>query len=132
MLKVMIVEDNDLNMKLFRDLLRSESLDVVETQDGNLAYELACNEKPDLILMDIQLQGISGYDVVHRIKQDDSIRHIPIIAVTAFAMKDDEERILASGCDAYIAKPISIASFMETIHHYLNHSATSRTQGGNA
>ncbi|MCH2038859.1 MAG: response regulator [Rickettsiales bacterium] len=122
--KVMIVEDNELNMKLFRDLLTSETFTVIETQDGKVAYELAKREIPDLILMDIQLQGISGYDIISSMKDDDDLKHVPIIAVTAFAMKDDEERILSSGCDAYISKPISITAFMDTVHKYLSETLT--------
>ena len=120
----MIVEDNELNMKLFRDLLTSETFTVIETQDGKVAYELAKREIPDLILMDIQLQGISGYDIISSMKDDDDLKHVPIIAVTAFAMKDDEERILSSGCDAYISKPISITAFMDTVHKYLSETLT--------
>lgn len=120
----MIVEDNELNMKLFRDLLTSETFTVIETQDGKVAYELAKREIPDLILMDIQLQGISGYDIISSMKDDDDLKHVPIIAVTAFAMKDDEERILSSGCDAYISKPISITAFMDTVHKYLSETIT--------
>lgn len=114
----MIVEDNELNMKLFRDLLTSENYHVVETHEGKKAYDLADKEKPDLILMDIQLQGISGYEVIEQIKAHDHLCAIPIIAVTAYAMKNDETKILASGCDAYISKPISITNFMETIEKY--------------
>lgn len=120
----MIVEDNELNMKLFRDLLTSETFTVIETQDGKVAYELAKKEAPDLILMDIQLQGISGYDIISNMKNDCDLKNVPIIAVTAFAMKDDEERILSSGCDAYISKPISIAAFMDTVHKYLSETIT--------
>ena len=122
--KIMIVEDNELNMKLFRDLLTSETYTVIETQDGKIAYELAKREKPNLILMDIQLQGISGYEIITRMKEDSEIKTIPIIAVTAFAMKDDEERILATGCDAYISKPISITTFMDTVQKYISEEIT--------
>lgn len=117
--KVLIVEDNDLNLKLFRDLLEANGYITVETKEGLNATDLVRREKPDLILMDIQLPEISGLDVTRKIKADKSICDIPIIAVTAFAMKDDEEKILRAGCEAYISKPISIVSFLETIKRFL-------------
>ena len=113
--RILIVEDNDLNLKLFRDVLSANRYDVIETKDGNLAVEMTKTQSPDLILMDIQLPEISGLDVIRMIKQDSSIAHIPIIAVTAFAMKDDEERILRAGCEAYLSKPISIDQLTATI-----------------
>ena len=117
--KILIVEDNDLNLKLFRDLLGANGYDTVETKEGYEAINLARNLRPDLILMDIQLPEISGLEVTKRIKADPDIRHIPIIAVTAFAMKDDEEKILRAGCEAYISKPISIADFLAAIRQFL-------------
>lgn len=117
--KILIVEDNDLNLKLFRDLLTAHSYETLETKDGLEAIMLTRSEKPDLILMDIQLPEISGLDVTRRLKADEAIRHIPIIAVTAFAMKDDEEKILAAGCEAYVSKPISIMSFLNTVRRFL-------------
>ncbi|MBL8571610.1 MAG: response regulator [Phreatobacter sp.] len=116
---VMIVEDNELNMKLFHDLLEANGYRTIQTRNGTEALDLARNHKPDLILMDIQLPEISGLDVTRWIKEDDTIRHIPIIAVTAFAMKGDEERIRAGGCEAYLSKPISVAKFIETVRHFL-------------
>ena len=118
--KVLIVEDNDLNLKLFRDLLEANGYVTVETKEGVNATDLVRREKPDLILMDIQLPEISGLDVTRKIKADKSICDIPIIAVTAFAMKDDEEKILRAGCEAYISKPISIVNFLETLKKFLN------------
>lgn len=117
---VMIVEDNELNMKLFHDLLEANGYRTIQTRNGTEALDLARNHKPDLILMDIQLPEISGLDVTRWIKEDDTIRHIPIIAVTAFAMKGDEDKIRQGGCEAYIAKPISVAKFLETIQRFLN------------
>ncbi|MCA0319140.1 MAG: response regulator [Proteobacteria bacterium] len=119
---VMIVEDNELNMKLFHDLLEANGYRTIQTRNGTEALDLARNHKPDLILMDIQLPEISGLDVTRWIKEDDTIRHIPIIAVTAFAMKGDEERIRAGGCEAYLSKPISVAKFIETVRHFLGGS----------
>lgn len=117
--KVMIVEDNDLNLKLFRDLLDAHGYETIETKDGNEALALARNAKPDLILMDIQLPEISGLDVTKRLKADEEVAGIPVIAVTAFAMKDDEQMILNAGCEAYMSKPISIPQFIEIIKEFL-------------
>lgn len=117
--RILIVEDNDLNLKLFRDLLTAHGYETLETKDGLEAIMLTRSERPDLLLMDIQLPEISGLDVTRRLKADEAIRHIPIIAVTAFAMKDDEEKILAAGCEAYISKPISILPFLNTIRRFL-------------
>jgi two-component system cell cycle response regulator DivK len=116
---VMIVEDNELNMKLFHDLLEANGYNTIQTRNGKEALDLARNHKPDLILMDIQLPEISGLDVTRWIKEDETIKHIPVIAVTAFAMKGDEERIRAGGCEAYLSKPISVAKFIETVRHFL-------------
>lgn len=117
--RILIVEDNDLNLKLFRDLLSAHGYETLETKDGLEAIMLTRQEHPDLILMDIQLPEISGLDVTRRLKADESIANIPIIAVTAFAMKDDEEKILSAGCEAYISKPISILPFLNTIRRFL-------------
>ena len=116
---VMIVEDNELNMKLFNDLLEANGYNIIQTRDGLEALKLARLHKPDLILMDIQLPEVSGLEVTKWIKQDDSLKSIPIIAVTAFAMKGDEEKIREGGCEAYIAKPISVATFLQTVQRFL-------------
>ncbi|MDD9911384.1 MAG: response regulator [Ahrensia sp.] len=117
--KVMIVEDNELNMKLFNDLLEAQGFETVQTSSGNDAVELARTHKPDLILMDIQLPEVSGLDVTKWLKEDPELSRIPVIAVTAFAMKGDEERIRQGGCEAYISKPISVLKFLETVKSYL-------------
>ena len=117
--KILIVEDNDLNLKLFRDLLGAHGYEITETKDGLEAINLVHHIRPDLILMDIQLPEISGLDITKKIKSDRDIAHIPIIAVTAFAMKDDEEKIMNAGCQAYISKPISIGPFLETVKRFL-------------
>ena len=116
---VMIVEDNELNMKLFRDLIEAHGYRTVQTRSGLTATELARETRPDLILMDIQLPEISGLDVTRQLKADPELRSIPVIAVTAFAMKGDEERIRQGGCEAYISKPISVVRFIETIKSFL-------------
>jgi two-component system cell cycle response regulator DivK len=117
---VLIVEDNDLNMKLFHDLLEAHGYDILQTKDGMEALRLARLHRPDLILMDIQLPEVSGLEVTKWIKEDDELRSIPIIAVTAFAMKGDEEKIREGGCEAYIAKPISVVNFLQTVERYLS------------
>ena len=116
---VMIVEDNELNMKLFNDLLESRGYAVIQTRNGMEALDLARAHQPDLILMDIQLPEVSGLVVTKWLKDDDELAHIPVIAVTAFAMKGDEERILQGGCEGYISKPISVSHFLETIAQYI-------------
>ncbi len=116
--KILIVEDNDLNMKLFCDLLEAHDYETVQARDGTSVLPIARAEKPDLILMDIQLPEVSGLEVTRWLKQDDELKMIPVIAVTAFAMKGDEERIRDGGCEAYIAKPISVQRFIETIRQY--------------
>jgi len=116
---VMIVEDNELNMKLFNDLLESRGYRVIQTRNGLEALDLARAHMPDLILMDIQLPEVSGLVVTKWLKDDEQLAHIPVIAVTAFAMKGDEERILQGGCEGYISKPISVARFLETIAQYI-------------
>ena len=117
--KILIVEDNDLNLKLFRDLLGANGYQTFETKEGIEAISLTRNVQPDLIVMDIQLPEISGLDITRKIKADSQIRHIPIIAVTAFAMKDDEEKIMAAGCEAYLSKPIAIDDFLSVIRRFL-------------
>ncbi len=116
---VMIVEDNELNMKLFNDLVESKGYQTIQTRHGMDALELAKTHMPDLILIDIQLPEVSGLEVAQWLKENDETAKIPIIAVTAFAMKGDEERILQSGCDGYMAKPISVPHFLETIEKYI-------------
>src|SRR6476469_1904306 len=107
---VLIVEDNELNMKLFRDLLEAHGYQTSGTSNGFEALDLVRKLRPDLILMDIQLPQVSGLEVT---------RWIPVVAVTAFAMKGDEERIREGGCEAYLSKPISVGKFIETVRRFL-------------
>jgi two-component system, cell cycle response regulator DivK len=116
---VLIVEDNELNMKLFNDLLEAHGYRVLQTRDGLSALEIARQHMPDLILMDIQLPEVSGIEVTKWLKEDEELRNIPVIAVTAFAMKGDEEKIRDGGCEAYISKPISVMGFLQTIDSFL-------------
>ena len=123
---VLIVEDNDLNMKLFHDLLEAHGYGTLQTKDGMEAMKLAREHRPDLILMDIQLPEISGLEVTKWLKEDPDLRDIPIIAVTAFAMKGDEEKIRQGGCEAYIAKPISVTKDRKSTRLNSSHIQKSR------
>ncbi len=117
---VLIVEDNELNMKLFHDLLDAHGYATLQTRNGMEALELAREHRPDLILMDIQLPEVSGLEVTKWIKEDEHLKSIPVVAVTAFAMKGDEEKIREGGCEAYIAKPISVSTFIDTVQRFLD------------
>ena len=117
---VLVVEDNDLNMKLFHDLLEAHGYRILQTKDGMEALKIARSQRPDLILMDIQLPEVSGLEVTKWLKEDEALRAIPVIAVTAFAMKGDEEKIREGGCEAYIAKPISVSDFLSTVERFLS------------
>jgi len=119
---VLIVEDNELNMKLFHDLLEAHGYETIGTRNGIEALDLARTHRPDLILMDIQLPEVSGLEVTKWLKDDPELKVIPVVAVTAFAMKGDEERILQGGCEAYLSKPISVSKFIETIRHFLGNA----------
>jgi len=116
---VLIVEDNELNMKLFNDLLEAHGYATIQTRNGMEGLDLARAHRPDLILMDIQLPEVSGLQVTQWIKEDPSLRHIPVIAITAFAMKGDEEKIRQGGCEAYLSKPISVVKFLETVRNFI-------------
>ena len=116
--KVLIVEDNELNMKLFHDLLEAHGYVVVECASGAKVLDMARAESPDLILMDIQLPEVSGLDVTRWLKEDQALKAIPVVAVTAFAMKGDEEKIRDGGCEDYISKPISVGRFLEVVQKY--------------
>ncbi|MEK9966421.1 MAG: response regulator [Rhodospirillaceae bacterium] len=117
---VLIVEDNELNMKLFHDLLEAQGYATLQRKDGREARQLARDHRPDLVLMDIQLPEVSGLEETKWIKEDDDLRDIPVIAVTAFAMKGDEEKIRQCGCEAYIAKPISVSEFLQTVQKFID------------
>lgn len=121
---VLIVEDNELNMKLFRDLLEAHGYATLQTRNGIEALSLARAHRPDLILMDIQLPEVSGLDVTKWLKEDETLRSIPVIAVTAFAMKGDEERIREGGCEAYISKPITVSMFLSTVRQFIGTEET--------
>ncbi len=117
--KVLIVEDNELNMKLFEDLLGAHGYDTIKTRDGGQVLDIAREQKPDLIIMDIQLPEVSGLEVTQWLKSDNELKAIPVIAVTAFAMKGDEEKIRQGGCEDYVSKPISITDFILVVQKHL-------------
>jgi two-component system cell cycle response regulator DivK len=116
---VLIAEDNDLNLKLFNDLLQIRGYRTILVRDGTKVVETLRESPADLVLMDIQLPGISGLDITKLIKADEQLKNIPIIAVTAYAMKGDEQKIRDGGCDAYISKPITVPVFMELVTKFL-------------
>jgi two-component system cell cycle response regulator DivK len=120
MAKVLVVEDNPANMTLAVFLLQSVGHTVLSAKDAEAGLTLAREEQPNLILMDIQLPGMDGLEATVMLKRDDLTRTIPVIALTALAMKGDEERIRAAGCDGYIAKPMSYQEFLATIAAQLN------------
>ena len=117
---VLIVGDNELNMKLFNDLLEAHNINTLQTKDGREVLDIAREKKPDLVIMDIQLPEVSGLEVTKWLKADEELKSIPVVAVTAFAMKGDEQKIREVGCDDYISKPISVAHFMEVVQKHLN------------
>ena len=117
--RILIVEDNELNMKLLNDVLEAYGYDIVKTGSGAAVLDLARTHRPDLVLMDIQLPQVSGLEVTRWIKDDPELRAIPVVAVTAFAMKGDEERIREGGCEAYLSKPISVGKFIETVRRFI-------------
>jgi two-component system, cell cycle response regulator DivK len=127
--KVLIVEDNMLNMRLFNDLLEAHGYTVLQAMDGLEALRIARLQRPDLILMDIQLPEVSGLEITKRLKADEELRSIPIVAVTAFAMKGDEEKIRQAGCDGYMTKPISIAGFLQAVEQYSGSHVDGMTAG---
>ena len=121
--RILIVEDHPLNLKLLRDLLEAHGYETLVPGDGLEALNLARQVRPDLILMDLQLPDVSGLEVTRWLRREPGTEHIPIIAVTAFAMREDEKKALDSGCDAYIAKPISIRRVLEIVAAFLERDA---------
>jgi two-component system cell cycle response regulator DivK len=116
---VLVVEDNELNLKLFCDLLRAHDFAVEPVRDGREAVERARAFAPDLVVMDIQMPHVTGYELLVQFKADPALRHIPVMAVTAYAGREDEERLRAAGADAYVSKPITLARFMAAIDSLL-------------
>ena len=117
---ILYIEDNEMNRKIVRDLLKRTKYSLIEAHDGEAGVAKALEARPDLILMDIQLPEVSGLEVTKWLKEDESLKGIPVVAVTAFAMKGDEERIRQGGCEAYLSKPISVGKFIETVRQFLD------------
>lgn len=117
--RILVVEDNDLNRKLFCDVLRASGFSVEAVEDGTVAIECAHQFIPNLVIMDIQLPNISGLDLIASLKRDTLLRDIPVLAVTAYAGKGDEDRIREVGAEGYLAKPVSIVPFMTTVRELL-------------
>jgi two-component system cell cycle response regulator DivK len=124
--RILVVEDNELNMKLLNDVLEAHGFEVLSTARGMVAVEWARQYHPDLILMDLQLPDLSGLDATRQLKADAETRGIPVIAVTAFAMAGDEKKALDHGCDAYIAKPIVLRDFLNLIASFIGMPEGSR------
>lgn len=116
---VLVVEDNELNMRLFCDLLDSFGYRTFQCRDGAKVMDIARTEQPNLIIMDIQLPEVSGLDITRWLKDDEDVAHIPVLAVTAFAMRDDEQRVREAGCEGYLSKPIQIVSFMRAVEELI-------------
>ncbi len=123
---VLVVENNDLNRKLFHDVLEAHGYNVLQAKDGMEGWRMAREHRPDLILMDIQLPDVSGLEVTKWLKDDETLKSIPVIAITAFVMDGDKEKFLEGGCDAYISKPISIPNFLQTVEHFANRVVAER------
>jgi two-component system cell cycle response regulator DivK len=115
---VLVVEDNELNLKLFCDLLRAHGYDAHAVRDGRDCLGTARSVTPDLIIMDIQLPHVSGLDLIKALKADPALRAIPVMAVTAYAGKGDEDEIRAAGAEAYVSKPISVIKFIENVTQF--------------
>ena len=124
--RILIVEDNELNMKLLHDVLEAHGYAMITTGEGAAAIALARDYQPDLILMDLQLPDVSGFDAVRQLKDDEQTRAIPVVAVTAFAMVGDERKALMSGCDGYVAKPIRLREFLEIVERFIGGAGRSR------
>ena len=116
--QVLVVEDNERNMKLFRDVLQASGFRTLEAATGERAVELALEQRPDLVLMDIQLPDIDGVEALRRLRADDGFAPVPVVALTAQAMEGDRERFLAAGFDGYLSKPVNIADFVITVKRY--------------
>ena len=117
--RILVVEDQEDNRRIARDLLTSADYGVIEAVTGEEGVTLAESQRPDLILMDVQLPGVDGYEATRRIKANPALRHIPIVAVTSYALSGDDRKAMAAGCDAYVAKPYSPRELLVTIRRYL-------------
>ena len=123
---ILIVEDNEKNMKLVRDILRHKGYQTIEAQTGGDGVRLACERRPDLILMDIQLPDIDGFEALRRIRADAALDAVPVVAVSASVMPDDKQKIVTSGFDAFVSKPINLKQFVETVERFVNDGRAAR------
>ncbi len=119
MKRVLVVEDTEDNRKIIRDLLTSAGYETIEAVTGEEGVAMAAEHRPDLILMDVQLPVLDGYEATRRIKANPALRHIPVIAVTSYALSGDEEKTRAAGCDAYVAKPFSPRLLLAKVREFL-------------
>lgn len=117
--KILVIEDNELNMKLVKGLLRIGNYTRLGAVNAESGMDLARQHRPDFILMDIQLPGMDGLSATRILKEDPSLKEIPVVALTSFAMQGDEDKAISAGCDAYITKPINTRSFLQTISRYM-------------
>jgi CheY-like chemotaxis protein len=117
--KILVIEDNEQNLYLMTFILEKNGYQTVAAQDGQAGIEAACRERPDLIILDIQLPLMDGYEVARRLKERPESKDIPIVAVTSYAMVGNRERILAAGCEGYIEKPINPETFVDEVERYL-------------
>ena len=122
---ILIVEDNEKNMKLVRDILRHRGHETIEAATGTDGVRLAMERRPDLVLMDIQLPDIDGIAALGRIREDTSLDRMPVLAISASVMPDEQQKIVASGFDAFITKPINLKAFQETVQRFLEHGRRS-------
>ena len=118
--RILVIEDNERNLKLVRDVLRYAGYDVVEARTGEQGVALAKDDPPDLVLMDLQLPGMDGIEALNRLRQTAATRAVPVVAVTAFAMKDDRDRALGAGFDGYLEKPVSVRALPEQVRGFIS------------
>ena len=117
--KILIVEDNPLNMRLIEMILKANSYTLLKATDGEEALDIATRERPDLVLMDIRLPKVSGLEVARKLRKNAAFSHIPIIALTAHAMKGDEEKAIRAGCDSYVSKPVNTRELPKLVANML-------------
>lgn len=128
--KILVIEDNEQNLYLITFILEKNGFDVVSARDGRQGIDKACSETPALILLDIQLPLMDGYEVARQLRQIDAVKEIPIIAVTSYAMVGDREKSLAAGCTGYLEKPINPMTFIDEIRKYLPDHSAAKEGGG--
>ena len=124
--RILVIEDQADNRQILRDLLASANFEVIEAEDGETGLAAAAKHRPDLILMDIQLPGLDGYEATRRLKADEGLKSIPIIVVTSYALGGDADKARAAGCDAYISKPYSPRQLLAKVREYLSSPAATR------